>query len=629
MMLGTILSGELGVLVLLLAASEPSQAVDISHRCIECHNQEMIQMLPVEFGDGQEASPYLNREAFLQSDHGHLACDACHLEYHPEFTQNFVPAPPEQLALPTRADYVRTIEKECQRCHGPGGEAPTNEITETLHTPGDGTPTCGDCHPPHTMRNSTDTSVINQRCGGCHEEIYQNLAASVHGASLDEAPNPDVPGCVTCHHAHQAGGKAVAHNQVRLGRPCMGCHGDEQLMRKYDISTSVVGTYLNDFHGVSVKFYGNETHDSQEHALVCADCHGIHGVKPVEEAAVGMQDGLRETCQKCHTDATDNFAGAWLSHTEPSLSSNTLVYLVRTAYWILIPFVITGLVLHILFHVVVLPIRTRLTGNRAARPHPSHSPTPLSGAGSDDIPKHFVRFSLRQRAEHLLVLVTFAILLLTGLPQKFHDLGWAADVVSALGGIETVRWIHRVAGYVLTIAAVLHVITVSASVVIGKAPMTMVPTRKDFQDSVGALRYYLGLADTFPKAGRYDYGQKFEYWGMILGTIVMVVSGFVLIYPTLFAQILPGQLITAARVAHSYEAMMALLTIVVWHMYGARFNPCIFTGKVSSEHLAHHHPLEFERLVRQLRGRRAAPSTTSLRMPTNASVPIANAPESS
>jgi len=398
----------------------------------------------------------------------------------------------------------------------------------------------------------------------------------------------------------------------------MGCHDNERLMRKYDLSTSVVCTYLSDFHGVSLKFYGDDLRDPQQFVLVCADCHGIHDVKPAsgEAAAAAMKARLGETCRKCHPDATDSFADAWLSHSEPSLSKNSIVYLVKIGYWILIPFVITGLSLHIIFHLVVLPIRTRFGARPAAGPHSSR----VSQVTPSDVPKFFVRFSILQRIQHLLVIVTFGVLVVTGLPQKFHDSAWAVELVRLLGGIDALRVAHRVAGYTFTGVAVIHLVTVITPIVLRRARMTMLPKRKDFQDAIGSLKYYLGLASEYPKAGRFDYGQKFEYWGMLLGGIVMVVSGFLLIFPAISARYLPGQLIAAARVAHSYEAMMALLTIVIWHMYGFRFDTSIFTGKISRERLAHHHPLEYERLVAQ-NGRMARDASNAISAATRSMLP--------
>jgi hypothetical protein len=68
---------------------------------------------------------------------------------------------------------------------------------------------------------------------------------------------------------------------------------------------------------------------------------------------------------------------------------------------------------------------------------------------------------------------------------------------------------------------------------------------------------------------------------------------------------LPGEFVPAAQLAHSNEGLMALLVVVVWHIYNAHFNPdvfpfdtSIFTGKISLERVRHEHPLEYERVVR-------------------------------
>jgi formate dehydrogenase subunit gamma len=216
---------------------------------------------------------------------------------------------------------------------------------------------------------------------------------------------------------------------------------------------------------------------------------------------------------------------------------------------------------------------------------------------------YIVRFTLHQRVEHFLTMLVFTLLCLTGLPQKFFEAGWAAVLVSFFGGIDATRWIHRVCGIILALSTVVHFATGIAAMLSRKVGFTMVPTKKDFQDAILQLRYYLGMTDRHPHYDRYDYKQKFEYWGLVAGNIIMVVTGFVLFFPTAAAQLVPGQVIPAAKVAHSNEGLMAFLVITIWHIFNAHLNPdvfpfdaSIFTGKISRERMQHEHPVELARL---------------------------------
>jgi len=217
--------------------------------------------------------------------------------------------------------------------------------------------------------------------------------------------------------------------------------------------------------------------------------------------------------------------------------------------------------------------------------------------------RSYIRFNVWQRLEHLLMMVLFILLLVTGLPQKFHTTGWAEWTIAQLGGIDMARLLHRWAGILLALQAAVDLSVVLFLILTKRIQASMVVSRKDFVDAIQMARYCLGLTDRHPKFDRYDYRQKFEYWGLIFGTGIMVVSGFILYFPTWFTSVLPGQLVPAAKVAHSNEALLALATILVWHMYGAHLNPdvfpidtSIFTGRVSEERMHHEHPLELERL---------------------------------
>jgi formate dehydrogenase gamma subunit len=216
-----------------------------------------------------------------------------------------------------------------------------------------------------------------------------------------------------------------------------------------------------------------------------------------------------------------------------------------------------------------------------------------------------VRFSIRQRVEHLAVMLLFVVLSVTGLPQKFADYAVSVWILGILGGVDRARGLHRAAGLLFAALAIVHIAGVVVEALSGRSRLSMIPTRRDFADAITTLRYYLGVSDIKARFDRYDYRQKFEYWGLILGAVVVIVTGVILYWPVIVARFLPGQLIPAAKVAHSNEGLLAFLVVIVWHVYNAHFSPdvfpfdaSIFTGQISRERMAHEHPLELERLSR-------------------------------
>ncbi len=213
------------------------------------------------------------------------------------------------------------------------------------------------------------------------------------------------------------------------------------------------------------------------------------------------------------------------------------------------------------------------------------------------------RFSPLRRTEHWVNAGAIAVLVLTGLAQKFYTLEASQWFVLHVGGIDTVRLIHHTAGVVVILLTLQHILVAFFLVVLRKGQPGMLISRKDMTDTLDNLRYYFGVRQSPAVCDRYDYKQKFEYWAILTGQILMTVSGLILWFPTWAARFLPGEFIPAAKALHTNEALLIFLLIAVWHIYNAIFSPdvfpldtSIFTGRISRERMVHEHPLELARM---------------------------------
>ncbi len=209
--------------------------------------------------------------------------------------------------------------------------------------------------------------------------------------------------------------------------------------------------------------------------------------------------------------------------------------------------------------------------------------------------KTYTRFDLSQRIQHIVFLVSFTLLGLTGLPQKYSLAPVSIWFFDLIGGIEVSRLIHHTSAIVMMVVSVVHVLDVAYRVLVLRHPINMIPWIDDLQHVIHDVQYYLGFKKHKAYYGRYSYAEKMEYLALIWGTVVMGLTGFMMWNPISTLRFLPGEAVPAAKAAHGGEALLAVLAIIIWHFYHVHiknFNKSMFTGKLSREEMAHEHPAE-------------------------------------
>jgi len=215
------------------------------------------------------------------------------------------------------------------------------------------------------------------------------------------------------------------------------------------------------------------------------------------------------------------------------------------------------------------------------------------------------RFEVHQIIQHATMMTTFILLVLTGLPLKFNTWAISEWWASFWGGINVLRSVHHVAGFIMIGDCFYHAGYILVSTLVQKKPfpLAMIPSPRDFTNLLQELAYFIGIRKSPPLFDRFNWKEKFDYWAIFWGVPIMGISGLVLLYPVFATQHLPGWVVPLAYVAHSHEALLALTWIAMVHIFFNHFSPStfplnksIFTGKVPVERYREEHPLDYERI---------------------------------
>jgi cytochrome b subunit of formate dehydrogenase len=227
---------------------------------------------------------------------------------------------------------------------------------------------------------------------------------------------------------------------------------------------------------------------------------------------------------------------------------------------------------------------------------------------------HYIRLNVFHRVMHVIVMVSFLGLALTGLPLKYSDSLWARHLVSFLGGFEKAGLLHRVcagvtfgyfAAHLVYLVYFFRRISVEPFFSFLLGPSSMVPGLKDLKDLCGNVKWFLGLGPK-PSFDRWTYWEKFDYWAVFWGVGMIGISGLFLWFPIFFARFLPGWVLNIATIIHSDEALLATGFIFIFHfihthLRGEKFplDPVIFTGRISDDEFQNERPVEYDRMRRE------------------------------
>jgi cytochrome b subunit of formate dehydrogenase len=236
--------------------------------------------------------------------------------------------------------------------------------------------------------------------------------------------------------------------------------------------------------------------------------------------------------------------------------------------------------------------------------------TPSPGTHGE---RQFLRFTRLNRILHIIMIVSFMSLALTGMTLKFSYTAWAGILSRFFGGFETAGYIHRFSALLMVGIFVAHLIDLSRrqrreygswkKLLLG--PDSMLPRKKDLQDFIGSVKWFVGLGPR-PEYGRWTYWEKFDYFAVFWGIFVIGSTGFMLWFPEFFTRFIDGSIINVATIIHSDEALLAVGFIFTVHFFNTHLRPekfpmdtVIFTGRMALEEFKEDKPAEYKALLEQ------------------------------
>jgi len=606
--------------------------------CLECHAKKDIVMER----DAKEISLFIDSIDLNSSIHRKVACAQCHVGVspstkrpcetiktkvdcsicHAEVVTTYATSTHGKLAdrgdpnAPSCLDchgkhdirghrdsksktYPTNVPVLCGQCHKEGSQAAAR-YTGTQHDilknyvmsiHGKGllesglvvTAMCTDCHTAHHVlpevdpESSVNRDNIAHTCANCHNGIYEKYVKSIHYSEEEYDPNRPLPMCNDCHSSHTIERTDKDDFKLSIIRQCGQCHQD------------VTESYFDTFHGKVSKL-------GYTAAAKCYDCHGSHDVLPTWNPKSSLsRQNIVATCGKCHKSSHRQFAGYLTHATHHNKDKYPILYY---TFWFMTILLLTTFGVFGAHTLLWVP---RSLKERRKYKNLPHKPNE----------KEYLRFPRIHRKLHILVIISFLGLAITGMTLKFSYIWWAKAISDLLGGFESAGYIHRFCAAITFFYFGAHAVFLYREKRRRKITWrkfifnknSMVPNLNDLKEAVQTLKWFIGMGKR-PDYGMWTYWEKFDYFAVFWGVAIIGSTGLILWFPEFFTYFLPGWIINIATIIHSDEALLAVGFIFTVHFFNTHFRPdkfpmdtVIFTGRVPLEELKLDRPKEYKELV--------------------------------
>jgi cytochrome b subunit of formate dehydrogenase len=596
-----------------------------AQQCLECHGDKTLTTKDTL---GHEISLFVSDSTFKASSHGSMECTDCHKgiseiphgenlpkvncgECHSGETEAYIQhgrltvgigkdipscsnchghhniLPPDNrestvnpLNLPNTCGYCHE-NVDMVKKHQIPMERPVEVFESSVHGKASLggvylAATCNDCHssngtahiilPPGDARSSINHFNIPKTCGRCHKSIEHDYWDGIHG-KLTAQGETDSPVCTDCHGEHGILAPDDPRSPVSPARiaeaTCAPCHESARLNEKYGVPTGRLQSWVDSYHGLKSRA-GDLT------VANCASCHGAHRILPHTDPSSSVYSAnLQKTCGTCHPGISAVIASTPI-HGTPGVTRTHIARVFQNIYIIMIIGIIGTMIIHWIIDLI------KQIKNVTKK-------------------KQIQRMTPGEVWQHTFLMITFLTLVFSGFALRFSEAWWVKLIFGHEGGFPVRGVVHRVAAVLFIGTTLWHGIYLTTARG-RKFLKDMLPGMHDFTQFKDMMAYNLGIKKDPPAFGRFSYVEKAEYWALVWGTGVMILTGFFLWFENFAVKWFPKGFLDVMLIVHYYEAWLAALAVLIWHMYSTIFSPTVYpmnpswyTGKMPEEMYRHEH----------------------------------------